>query len=841
MSRWSIIRAVCAIACLCLVAGAAEARAYTIDDLLGLKTYGRALSRPGSDQVVLEKLGRYDAAPAYPFGWFSRRLTSHLYLVDGSKPKPPELLFRQSREAGYWSAGFSPDGRSLAVVRLDPASCRLGIVNMRRRSIHWMPFSLDLPIGNPDPIWIDDHRLLVVATSPGVLPHILGYSREATRALPTLWARALKGDKPSATVIGAGRWASIHQQRPASKLMLVDLRTNQIRGLVTGDIDDIALSADHQQVAILTTVGDVEPDPSHAVTPVTPSHHHRLVLYSLTTRATREPCPRCDVEPDLLAWSPEGADLLIAVRRNDRTGFSRIDAGQTAQDLDLDAWEATEPIVAGSEQSPRAAWIGDHPIILAHAGSDKPSQWIALHRNSGPIPLWNHNGRLLDAGNGHAFFARDGVVDLDTQGRSATLDGVIVQTGFAEQDPFRLGTRRMVNGPVSAVTLDRGEKQPDAFPISHHAIGSPIALPDDRASLLAISEQGRWALSSLSDDHGTERLFLSFAGHRQFVIDKVNAGLDSVPLPHALPLTARMGDVTLHHWLFLPPGATSPSPLIVVPYPGDVFAADRPPSINPGAMTSIANVSLLTAYGFAVLYPSIPASNEQPPSLQTLASAITAGVDAAIASGRVDPGRMAIWGHSYGGYAALAAAAYDHRFRAIIASSAPIDLLAGYGGLDPRDRVALQDGVNLPFTYGWSEGGQAAMKLPAWKAGDAYEKASPYYKIDSLTAPILLFQGDADQVGLEQSERLLTGLYRLRRDGILIRYWGEGHVPVSPGNIRDLYDRVLKYLDQTLSIDPEYSVHDPVRMSGQHIGMPSPCARRCAHQGRKPMPHRVDV
>src|SRR5689334_951825 len=110
MKRWPTVRTGCAIALLWLLAGSIGARPYTLDDLLGLEAYGRALPRPGSDQIVLEKLGRYDTAPAYPFGWFSRRLTSHIYLIDASHPAPPVRLFPQSRKAGYWAAGFSPDG-----------------------------------------------------------------------------------------------------------------------------------------------------------------------------------------------------------------------------------------------------------------------------------------------------------------------------------------------------------------------------------------------------------------------------------------------------------------------------------------------------------------------------------------------------------------------------------------------------------------------------------------------------------------------------------------------------------------------------------------------------------
>ena len=45
---------------------------------------------------------------------------------------------------------------------------------------------------------------------------------------------------------------------------------------------------------------------------------------------------------------------------------------------------------------------------------------------------------------------------------------------------------------------------------------------------------------------------------------------------------------------------------------------------------------------------------------------------------------------------------------------------------------------------------------------------------------------------------MFSGLYRLGKTARFVRYWGEGHVPASPANIRDMWNRIYEWLDKYL-------------------------------------------
>jgi dipeptidyl aminopeptidase/acylaminoacyl peptidase len=45
-------------------------------------------------------------------------------------------------------------------------------------------------------------------------------------------------------------------------------------------------------------------------------------------------------------------------------------------------------------------------------------------------------------------------------------------------------------------------------------------------------------------------------------------------------------------------------------------------------------------------------------------------------------------------------------------------------------------------------------------------------------------------------------LHREGKDVQLVRYWGEGHIYSSPGNIADMWNRIFEFLDQNLQSAP---------------------------------------
>ena len=163
--------------------------------------------------------------------------------------------------------------------------------------------------------------------------------------------------------------------------------------------------------------------------------------------------------------------------------------------------------------------------------------------------------------------------------------------------------------------------------------------------------------------------------------------------------------------------------------------------------------------------------------------------------GYIDPKRVALWGHSFGGYGALVAASRTHRFAAIIAANGPSDLISARGVFAPNYRVNPEDGSMLRLFSGWAESGQGDLISTPWRDPELYVRNSPIFFADRIHTPLLLFAGDLDIVGVGQQEEMFSALWRENKDAELVTFFGEGHVLASPSNIRAMYAKAWEFLD----------------------------------------------
>jgi dipeptidyl aminopeptidase/acylaminoacyl peptidase len=268
------------------------------------------------------------------------------------------------------------------------------------------------------------------------------------------------------------------------------------------------------------------------------------------------------------------------------------------------------------------------------------------------------------------------------------------------------------------------------------------------------------------------------------------------------PLRHSLGDgSTAVSWLVLPPDAdaSKPLPLVVVPYPGQVYGKTPPADQQVDGERFYTSAQLLAARGFAVLLPSLPMPPILPDSGFAFADALKPAIAAALATGRCDPARIGLWGHSYGGYAVAMAAAQTSRFAGVVASSGLYDLAGTIGTFGPVSRAMPERGLPIASRYAWAEEGQGRMGAPPWVAPSRYIANSPVYIADRITTPILITAADQDVSPMGQAEQLFSALFRQGKDAQLVTYWGEGHVIASPTNVRDYYDRVAAFFARTLA------------------------------------------
>jgi dipeptidyl aminopeptidase/acylaminoacyl peptidase len=293
---------------------------------------------------------------------------------------------------------------------------------------------------------------------------------------------------------------------------------------------------------------------------------------------------------------------------------------------------------------------------------------------------------------------------------------------------------------------------------------------------------------------------LHVTGAHARVVATLNANWRDRPLGAVRPISYVAGGRPLRGWVVTPPGRRdTPAPAIVWIYGGQLLPDDPPFEATPGlGPTPVFDGQLWAAQGYAVIYPSAPigrGANTDVPG--ALAEAAVAAVDAAAKAGWVDPDRVAIAGHSFGGFATAAVLARrSDRFRAGVALSGIYDFATGWGSRSPSD--VLVDAKDGGFTFemlNFVEQGQIGLEAPPWRAVDAYVRSSPLYNVEQIRTPLLLTVGDLDVSvsDLLQSERFYAALRRTGNPAVLVRYWGEGHVRSDPGGARDEWRRLAAW------------------------------------------------
>lgn len=173
------------------------------------------------------------------------------------------------------------------------------------------------------------------------------------------------------------------------------------------------------------------------------------------------------------------------------------------------------------------------------------------------------------------------------------------------------------------------------------------------------------------------------------------------------------------------------------------------------------NAHLFTTRGYAVLLPDAPYRTGST-LMRDLAASVIPGVTRVIDMGIADTGRIGLFGHSFGGYTALALLVQSRVFRAAVASAATGNLVATFGVLDP--------GVSS-----WVEEGQLGMNGTPWTSRDRYIENSPVFYLDRVEAPLLLVSGSLDGLPPHLAEEVYVGLKRLGKQVVYAKYLGEEH------------------------------------------------------------------
>jgi len=253
-------------------------------------------------------------------------------------------------------------------------------------------------------------------------------------------------------------------------------------------------------------------------------------------------------------------------------------------------------------------------------------------------------------------------------------------------------------------------------------------------------------------------------------IGSANQALDAGKLPSRVPYSypARDG-VEIPGFLTRPVDAQGATPLVVLPHGG-------PASLDVGGFDWLAH--FLASRGYTVLQPNFRGSaglgkaweeaGHGEWGIGVMQHDLTDGVAALIEAGMADPERVCIVGASYGGYAALAGAAFTpelYRCAAAIAGVADLKTMLSF----ERGRA----GFSSPTIVYW----RRAMGVDdKGTADERLEAASPAAHADKVRAPVLLIHGRDDTVvPIAQSLAMQRALQTAGKDVQLVELEGEDH------------------------------------------------------------------
>ena len=266
-----------------------------------------------------------------------------------------------------------------------------------------------------------------------------------------------------------------------------------------------------------------------------------------------------------------------------------------------------------------------------------------------------------------------------------------------------------------------------------------------------------------------------------------NAALRS-PAGEARSLRWKSDAFTVQGWLLAPREAPPPgakAPMVVIVHGGPASAVR--PSWSQAAL-------LLGSQGYYVLLPN-PRGSFGEGEAFTRANVkdfgygdlrdIVRGVDAAAGSAPVDPERVGIYGHSYGGYMTMWAVTRTRRFAAAVASAGIANWQSYYG----QNRI---DQWMLPYF------GKSVYEDP-----EVYARSSPITFIRKARTPTLVLHGERDaEVPLPQGYEFWHALKALGVETQLVVYEDEGHWIRRPDHVRDRVERIVGWFDSHLKGAP---------------------------------------
>lgn len=377
----------------------------------------------------------------------------------------------------------------------------------------------------------------------------------------------------------------------------------------------------------------------------------------------------------------------------------------------------------------------------------------------------------------------DGIYSYDTSNGKREL--------VAEDDnsdPWRILYSPFDDSPFGVVYMDglpRVQYFDDANPAVKLHRSLQASFPGTIVSLGRATDDGGKGLIFVESDRNPGDTYLfDYKAKRAAFLMASNEGIDPELMAARKPVSLKARDGTpLHGYLTLPNGSDGKNlPLVINPHGGPMGIAD--------SWLFDSDAQLLANRGYAVLQVNFRGSANHGRDFiaagyhqwgRAMQDDLTDATRWAIDQGIADPGRICIYGSSYGAYAALMGA---------VREPALYRCAAGNVGVYDLDMMYKEDARSHDSYREYMDRTLGRDNLAA---------ISPNLLADRITIPVLLTAGDSDLTAPPgHTRKMRAALEALDKPVETKIYFGEGHGFYEPENRTDFYTRLLAFLDRNI-------------------------------------------
>jgi dipeptidyl aminopeptidase/acylaminoacyl peptidase len=204
------------------------------------------------------------------------------------------------------------------------------------------------------------------------------------------------------------------------------------------------------------------------------------------------------------------------------------------------------------------------------------------------------------------------------------------------------------------------------------------------------------------------------------------------------------------------------------------------------------NASVYTSQGYAVLMPDITYTVNDPG--MSAVWCVLPALKAAAATGVVDPAKVGLQGHSWGGYQTAFLVTQTNAFAAAVAGAPLTNMISMYS------LIYKNSGSGNMAIF---ESSQGRFRGGYWDNWEAYVRNSPVFFAKNVRTPLMLLHNDKDgAVDFTQGVEYYNTLRRLGKNVVMLEYVGENHGLVKPANREDYTVRMKEFFDHHLKGAP---------------------------------------